>query len=285
MAAPNAILLVSSADQKGLVARLSDFIYRNNGNIVHVDQHIDTEAGLFLMRIEWSLADFRIEPHRIGQALEPLVSEFHLNCDLRFSDHIPKAAIFVSKHDHCLLDLLLRYRAGELQTNFSLVVSNHPDLRPVAEDLGIDYLTLPIRPENKSDQEIRMLAELRKRKIELVILARYMQILSDEFVDHFRNRMINIHHSFLPAFVGSKPYHQAFHRGVKIIGATSHYVTGDLDNGPIIAQDVINITHRDSIEDLIRKGRDLEKVVLARAVSLHLESRILVYGNKTVVFD
>src|ERR1700722_16841618 len=231
VAAPNAILLISSADQKGLVARLSDFIYRHNGNILYTDHHIDKEAGRFLMRIEGSLADFRFTPDQIGPALEPLVHELNLDCELRFSDRKTKTAIFVSKFDHCLFDLLLRHRAGEFQGHFSLVVSNHADLRPLAETFGIDYLTFPIKPENKSEQEARMLGELERREIEVVILARYMQILSSGFVSHFRSRMINIHHSFLPAFAGSKPYHQAFQRGVKLIGATSHYVTADLDNG------------------------------------------------------
>lgn len=281
----NAILLISSPDQRGLVARISDFIYRHDGNIIHADHHIDKEVGLFLMRIEWSLADFRLPPEQIRPALEALIEELNLDCELRVSDRPLKTAIFVSKYDHCLYDLLLRHRAGEFKADFCLVISNHSDLRPVAEAFGVAYLPFSITQENKLEQETRMIEELERRGIELVILARYMQILSDGFVSRFRNRVVNIHHSFLPAFVGPKPYHQAFQRGVKLIGATGHYVTAELDNGPIIAQDVIRISHRDSVDDLIRKGRDVEKIVLANAVRLHLDSRVLVYGNKTVVFD
>ncbi len=281
----NAILLISCPDRKGLVARISDFIFRNHGNILHADQHIDEETGLFLMRVEWALQDFGLTRDTIHSAFAPLARELGLTWELRFSDQIPKAAIFVSKYDHCLYDLLLRHRAGELRTDFRLVISNHPDLRPVAEYFGIDYLLFPITKENKAAQEASILEEMARRQIELIVLARYMQILSDNFVERFRNRIINIHHSFLPAFVGPQPYRQAYQRGVKLIGATAHYVTAELDNGPIIAQDVIQISHRDSVEDLIRKGRDLEKVVLARAVRLHLDNRVLVFGNKTVVFD
>ncbi len=281
----NAVILISCPDRKGLVARLSDFIYRNNGNILHADQHIDEETGLFLMRVEWALKDFALPRERIRSAFAPLARELGLEWDLRFSDQAPKAALFVSKYEHCLYDLLLRHRAGELRGDFLLVISNHPDLRPVAEDFGIDYLVFPITKENKADQEARILEELARRQIGFVVLARYMQVLTEGFVSHFRNRIINIHHSFLPAFVGPQPYRQAYQRGVKLVGATAHYATADLDNGPIIAQDVIRISHRDSIEDLVRKGRDLEKVVLARAVGLHLDNRVLVFGNKTVVFD
>lgn len=281
----NAILLISSPDRKGLVARISDFIYRNNGNILHADHHIDEEAGLFLMRVEWDLNGFSLTSAEIRGAFNPLARELSLNWDLFFSDQIPQSAIFVSKYDHCLYDLLLRHRAGELKAEFSLVVSNHPDLRPIAESFGIDYLVFPITKESKVEQEAGIREELSRRKIELIVLARYMQILTEAFVESFQNRIINIHHSFLPAFVGPNPYRQAHQRGVKLIGATSHYVTAELDNGPIIAQDVIRISHRDSLEDLIRKGRDLEKVVLARAVRAHLDHRVLVYGNKTVVFE
>ena len=280
-----AILLISCPDRKGLVARISEFIYHHNGNIISADQHIDAEAGLFLMRAEWNLSGFNLAPDQIYSAFEPVACELNLNWRLRFPQRGPKSAIFVSKNGHCLSDLLFRHRAGELKADFSLVISNHPDLRPVAEFFGIEYLVIPITPENKLAQEKRILEELASRQIEFVVLARYMQILTDGFVEHFPNCIINIHHSFLPAFVGPQPYHQAYQRGVKVIGATSHYVTPELDNGPIIGQDIIHISHRDFVEDLVRKGRDLEKIVLARAVRLHLEDRILVYGNKTVVFE
>lgn len=283
--ATNAILLISCPDRKGLVAHVSDFIYRHNGNILHADHHIDPEAGLFLMRIEWSLDDFTLDRNVTSKTFEPLAREFNFDWTLRFSDQVPKAAIFVSKYDHCLYDLLLRHNAGELRADFSLVVSNHPDCQAIADDFGIEYLVYPISKENKLQQESEILTELGRRNIEFVVLARYMQVLSESFVSHFPNLIINIHHSFLPAFVGPKPYIQAYQRGVKLVGATGHYVTEELDNGPIIAQDVIRISHRDSIEDLIRKGRDLEKLVLARAVRAHLENRVLVYGNKTVVFE
>jgi len=281
----SAVLLISCPDQKGLVARIADFVYRRNGNILHSDEHIDEEAGLFLMRIEWSLEGFALPRPEIRPAFEPLAQELKLHWELRFSDEVPKSAILVSKYDHCLYDILFRHRAGELQADFRVIISNHPDLRHLAEYFGIEYLVFPITKENKPAQEALMIEELRRREIEFIVLARYMQILSANFVDAFPNRIINIHHSFLPAFVGSQPYHQAHRRGVKLVGATSHYVTTELDAGPIIEQDVIRVSHRDSVEDMIRKGRDIEKMVLARAVRLHLENRVLVYGNKTVVFD
>jgi formyltetrahydrofolate deformylase len=268
-----------------LVAGISEFIYRHKGNIRHADQHIDAEAGLFLMRVEWDLENFALSRDRIASAFEPLARELGLQWELRFSDQALRTAIFVSKLDHCLYDLLLRHRTGELRTCLSVIVSNHPDCRPIAESFGIEYRVFPVRPENKPEQEDRILEELAKRKIELIVLARYMQVLSVGFVDHYPNRIINIHHSFLPAFVGRQPYLQAYRRGVKLVGATAHYVTAELDSGPIIAQDVIRISHRDSAEDLARKGSDLEKVVLVRAVQLHLENRVLPYGNKTAVFD
>ncbi len=276
---------MSSPDRKGLVAKISEFIYRNDGNILHADHHIDEEAGLFLMRVEWDLNGFSLPRDEIHVAFNPLARELGLNWNLFFSDQIPKSAIFVSKYEHCLYDLLLRHRAGELRANFSLVISNHPDLRSIAESFGIEYMVFPITKERKFEQEVRIRNELNKREIELIILARYMQILTKGFVESFQNRIINIHHSFLPAFAGPDPYRQAYQRGVKLIGATSHYVTAGLDKGPIIAQDVIRVTHRDSPDDLIRKGRDLEKLVLARALRAHLDHQVLVYGNKTVVFE
>jgi formyltetrahydrofolate deformylase len=280
-----AVLLLSCQDQKGLVAGTSDFIYRNNGNIVHADQHVDAEAGLFLQRIEWELADFRIPRAELTDVFRPIAEKFGMQWELHFSDYVPRVAIFVSKLEHCLYDLLLRHRMGELEGEIPLVISNHPDLEQFVETFGPKYHFFPITKETKAAQELKQIELLEEQRIDLVVLARYMQILGGEFVSRFRNRAINIHHSFLPAFPGGRPYHQAYERGVKIIGATSHYVTEDLDEGPIIEQDVVRVSHRDSVEDLIRKGKDLERVVLARALSLHLRHRILIYGNKTVVFD
>jgi formyltetrahydrofolate deformylase len=280
-----AVLLLSCQDQKGLVAGTSDFIYRNNGNIVHADQHVDAEAGLFLQRIEWELADFRIPRAELADVFRPIAEKFGMQWQLHFSDYVPRVAIFVSKLEHCLYDLLLRHRMGELEGEIPLVISNHPDLEQFVETFGPKYHFFPITKETKAAQELKQIELLEEQRIDLVVLARYMQILGGEFVSRFRNRAINIHHSFLPAFPGGRPYHQAYERGVKIIGATSHYVTEDLDEGPIIEQDVVRVSHRDSVEDLIRKGKDLERVVLARALSLHLRHRILIYGNKTVVFD
>jgi formyltetrahydrofolate deformylase len=280
-----AVLLLSCQDQKGLVAATSDFIYRNNGNIVHADQHVDAEAGLFLQRIEWELADFRIPRAELADVFRPLAEKFGMQWELHFSDYVPRVAIFVSKLGHCLYDLLLRQRMGELEAEIPLVISNHPDLQQLVETFGPKYHFFPITNETKAAQELKQIELLEEQRIDLVVLARYMQILGGEFVRRFQKRAINIHHSFLPAFPGGRPYHQAYERGVKIIGATSHYVTESLDEGPIIEQDVVRVSHRDSVEDLMRKGKDLEKVVLARAVSLHLRHRILIYGNKTVVFD
>jgi len=280
-----AVLLLSARDRKGLVAATSDFIYQNNGNIVHADQHVDSEQGIFLQRIEWELGGFRIPREELAGAFGPIAEKLGMQWELRLSDYVPRIAIFVSKLEHCLYDLLLRHRAGEFQAEIPLVISNHPDLQPVVESFGPQYRCFPMTKETRPTQEAQQMALLEEQRIDLIVLARYMQILGDELVHRFRNRMINIHHSFLPAFPGARPYHQAYERGVKIIGATSHYVTAQLDQGPIIEQDVVRVSHRDSVEDLIRKGKDLEKVVLARAVSLHLRNRVLVYGNKTVVFD
>ena len=281
----SAVLLISSPDQRGLVARITDFVFRRSGNILHSDEHIDEEAGLFLMRIEWDLAGFALARDEIRPAFEPLAQELKLNWELRFSDEVPRSAILVSKYDHCLYDILFRHRSGELKADFRVIISNHPDLRHLAEYFGIEFQVFPVTKETKAAQEALIIMELRRREIQFIVLARYMQILTASFVNAYPNRIINIHHSFLPAFAGSQPYQQAHRRGVKLIGATSHYVTADLDAGPIIEQDVVRVSHRDSVEALVRKGRDLEKVVLARAVRLHLENRVLVYGNKTVVFD
>jgi formyltetrahydrofolate deformylase len=283
--AVTAVLLLSCPDQKGLVATVSDFLYRNNGNITHADQHTDLERGVFLQRVEWELAGFAIPRDEIGEAFRPIAERFQMTWSLHFSDYVPRMAVFVSKLPHCLYDLLARWRMGEVQVDIPLIVSNHPDLGSIAEDFGLEYHCFPISRETKAAQEQHMIEKLQEQRISLIVLARYMQILSESFVDHYPNRIINIHHSFLPAFAGARPYRQAHERGVKIIGATAHYVTPELDQGPIIAQDVVRISHRDSVADLIRKGRDLEKVVLARAVDLHLRNRVVAYGNKTVVFD
>lgn len=283
--AVTAVLLLSCPDQKGLVAAVSDFLYRNNGNITHADQHTDLEKGVFLQRVEWELAGFAIPRDQIGEAFRTIAERFRMTWSLHFSDYVPRMAIFVSKLPHCMYDLLARWRMEEFQVDIPLIISNHPDLRSIAEDFGVEYQCLPISPENKTAQEERMIEELEAQGIDLIVLARYMRILGEGFVNRYPNRIINIHHSFLPAFAGARPYHQAHERGVKIIGATAHYVTPELDQGPIIEQDVVRVSHRDSVADLIRKGRDLEKVVLARALDLHLRNRVVVYGNKTVVFD
>ncbi len=316
-----AILLISCPDRKGLVAAIADFIFRNNGNILHADQHQDNQLGLFLTRVEWDLEGFAIpvwkratspanvarppsagpEPAPVGapgdmrdtavdlnafeQAFAPIASRFEMQWRLALSRQRPRVAIFVSKQDHCLVDLLYRHKSGELACEIPLILSNHDAARPLAQFHGIAYHQIPVDKNHKAEAEARELALLREARIDLIVLARYMQVLSNQFVELYPQRIINIHHSFLPAFIGPKPYHQAFERGVKLIGATSHYVTEVLDEGPIIEQDVARISHRDTVEDLIQKGRDLEKVVLSRAVRWHIESRILLYANKTVVFD
>ncbi len=283
MTLETATLLVSCPDQQGLVAKIANFIYSNGGNIIHADHHTDLEAGLFLSRIEWQLQGFNLPKNLIGAAFSAIALPLKAQWKLHFSQTIPRIAIWVSKQDHCLYDLLWRIQAKELKADIELIISNHPNLEPIAEQFGIKYHYFPINKENKQDQENKEIELLKNNNIDLVVLAKYMQVLSPNFIAQFPN-IINIHHSFLPAFVGAKPYHQAYSRGVKIIGATAHYVTQDLDAGPIIEQDVVKISHRDTVKDLIRKGKDLERVVLARGVRLHLQHRVLVYGNKTVVF-
>lgn len=282
---PTAILLISCPDQRGLVARIAEFVFRHNGNIIHSDHHTDAESGRFLMRVEWELEGFDLTEDKIAGAFAPVAESLQMQWQLRLSDRLQRVAILVSRYGHCLQDLVFRSHAGELPGQLQLVLSNHPELGPVAERFGVPFYHFPLTAESKREQEGRELELLAENGVDLIVLARYMQILSPEFVAHYPNRIINIHHSFLPAFAGSRPYHQAHERGVKLIGATSHYVTGELDEGPIIEQDVVRISHRDTVEDLVRKGRDLERIVLARAVRLHLEHRILAYGNKTVVFD
>ena len=280
-----AVLLLSCADQKGLVAAVSDFLYQNQGNIIHADQHTDQEEGVFLQRVEWELEGFALPREEIEAAFQPIAERFEMTWSLSFSDAVPRIAVFVSKLPHCLYDLLARWRMGEFQADIRLIVSNHDDLASIAEDFGVEYRAFAFKEETKQAAEGQIMELLDEQEIDLVVLARYMQILSSDFVDRYRHQIINIHHSFLPAFAGARPYHQAHERGVKIIGATAHYVTPELDGGPIIAQEVAQTSHRDAVPDLVRKGRDLEKVVLARAVDLHLRQRIVVYGNKTVVFD
>jgi formyltetrahydrofolate deformylase len=280
-----AILLISCPDRKGILSEITRFIAENNGNIVNADQHIDSQKSIFFMRIEWELEGFKIPKLEIESAFRPIAEKFQMNYQLHFSSEVKNVAIFVSKYDHCLYDLLYRFKSGELKGNLKLVVSNHEDLKHVVEMFQIPFHYFPKNRENKLEVEEREIELLKKEKIDLIVLARYMQILSNRFVNEFRNRIINIHHSFLPAFVGAKPYHRAYERGVKIIGATSHYVTEELDQGPIIEQDVVRVSHRDTVSDMIRKGRDLEKIVLSRAVRWHLEDKILVYDNKTVIFS
>ena len=282
---PTAVLLISCPDQRGLVARVADFVFRHNGNIVHSDHHTDSESATFLMRVEWELEGFDIPREQIASAFAPLADPLQMRWELHFSDQPQRIAILVSKYSHCLNDLLWRGSAGELRGEIVLVLSNHPDLEPEVRRFGIPYHAFPVTPETKAEVEKQEWELLLNYRIDLVVLARYMQVLSPAFVAHYPNRIINIHHSFLPAFTGGRPYHQAYERGVKLIGATSHYVTAQLDEGPIIEQDVARVSHRDTVEDMVRKGRDLERLVLARAVRLHLENRVLPYGLKTVVFD
>lgn len=285
MTKSTATLLVSCPDQRGLVAKIANFIYANGGNIIHADQHTDFAAGLFLTRIEWQLNGFNLPRELIGPAFNAIAQPLQASWQLHFSDTVPRIAIWVSKQDHCLFDLLWRQKAKEFSAEIPLIISNHPNLGNVAEQFGIDYHCFPITKENKQEQEAKQLKLLQQYNIDLVVLAKYMQVLSADFISQFPKSIINIHHSFLPAFVGASPYHQAYERGVKIIGATAHYVTADLDAGPIIEQDVVRVSHRDEVTDLIRKGKDLERMVLARAVRSHLQNRVLVYGNRTVVFE
>lgn len=281
-----AVLLIHCNDQPGLVVAITDFIHNNGGNILYLDQHVDSERGVFFMRIEWQLDNFVIEREKIAEYFETLVgSRYGMTSQLHFPDSRLKMALFVSKMSHCFFDLLARYESGELNVEIPVIVSNHPDLQSAAERLGIAYHCIPVNKENKHAQEEKQKDLLRKHDIDFIVLARYMQVLSDEFVKDYPQRIINIHHSFLPAFPGGRPYHSAHERGVKIIGATSHYVTAELDAGPIIEQDVVHVSHRNSVDDMVRIGRDLEKIVLARAVYHHVHHDLLVYENRTVVFE
>ena len=279
-------LLLHCPDKPGILAEVTDFITVNKGNILYLDQYVDHVENIFFMRIEWELKDFLVPQEKIEDYFATLYAQkYEMNFRLYFSDTKPRMAIFVSKMSHCLFDLLARYTAGEWNVEIPLIISNHPDLQHVAERFGIPFHLFPITKETKEEQEKKEMELLAKHKITFIVLARYMQVISEQMINAYPNRIINIHHSFLPAFVGAKPYHAAFERGVKIIGATSHYVTTELDAGPIIEQDVVRITHKDTVQDLVNKGKDLEKIVLSRAVQKHIERKVLAYKNKTVIFN
>jgi formyltetrahydrofolate deformylase len=282
---PVATLLVSCPDRRGLVAALAQLLYGHGANILDADQHTDQEAKQFFQRIHFDLSEMHTDRVALEKAVAEVAERFDMTWSIRYGSRRKRMAIFVSRYDHCLYDLLLRHRAGELLCDIPLIVSNHPDLEPVARWFDVDFRLFPITKETKKAQEEAEVALLQELGVDLVVLARYMQILSADFIRHFPARILNIHHSFLPAFVGGKPYHQAYERGVKLIGATAHYATTDLDEGPIVEQDVIRTSHRDSPDDLVRKGRDVERNVLSRAVRWHLEDRVLVYGNKTIIFE
>ncbi len=279
-----ATLLVSCRDRTGIVARLSDFVFRNGGNIIDLDQHAEAESGLFLMRLVWSLEEFRLDRAGIVEGFSRLADDLGLSWEVSYGDARPRVAVFASTTPHCLYDLLLRQQLGELGGDIVVIVSNHDDLQPVAGHFGVPFRRFTVTPSLKAEAEVAQQALLADLGVELVVLARYMQVLSPAFVGRWPGRIINIHHSFLPAFVGARPYHQAKARGVKVIGATAHYVTDELDQGPIIEQDVCRVSHRDEVPDLVRKGRDLERQVLSRAVKLHLERRVLIAGSRTIVF-
>ena len=279
-------LMLHCPDKPGILAEVTDFITVNKGNIIYLDQYVDHVENIFFMRIEWELKNFLIPQEKIEDYFATLYAQkYEMFFRLYFSDTKPRMAIFVSKMSHCLFDLLARYTAGEWNVEIPLIISNHPDLQHVAERFGIPFYLFPITKETKEEQEKKEMELLAKHKVNFIVLARYMQVISERMIDAYPNRIINIHHSFLPAFVGAKPYHAAFERGVKIIGATSHYVTTELDAGPIIEQDVVRITHKDTVEDLVNKGKDLEKIVLSRAVQKHIERKVLAYKNKTVIFS
>ena len=280
-----AVLLWSCPDKKGLVARIAHFLYERGGNILDLDEHVDRCASMFFLRVAWDMSEFSIAPEKIEETFRSIASEYGAKWSIRLDREKRKLAIFVSKYDHCLQEILWRHELGEFNAEISVIISNHPDLGYLADRYHIPFHLFPVTAENKRQQEAAELALLDREHIDTVVLARYMQVLSGNFVKQRPQRIVNIHHSFLPAFAGGNPYKQAYERGVKIVGATCHYVTDVLDEGPIIGQDIIRISHKDSLEDLIRKGRDLERLVLARSVRAHLEDRVLVYGQKTVVFD
>ena len=285
---PTAILLLHCPDEQGIISEVTKFITDNQGNIVYLDQYVDREDGMFFMRIEWELKNFTIPREKIYEYIDTLYSQrYNMTFNLYFNDERPRMAIFVSKMSHCLYDLLARYNAGEWNVDIPCIVSNHEDLRYVAEQFNIPYYVWSIKKDHSNKEEVEKaeMELLKKEKVTFIVLARYMQIITDGMISAYPHKIINIHHSFLPAFIGAKPYHQAWERGVKIIGATSHYVTADLDAGPIIEQDVTRITHKDTPESLVLKGKDLEKIVLSRAVTKHIERKILTYNNKTIIFS
>lgn len=279
-----AVLLLSCPDREGLVYKLAGFVSENGGNITDLDEHVDNENSTFFIRIKWNMKNFKIPKEQLNEQFKVLGDELNADWKINFSDEIPRLAIFVSKYDHCLLEILWRHKLGEFNAEIPLIISNHDDLKPLADQYSIPFHVFPVNKENKTEAEQEELKLLKENNIDSIVLARYMQILSPGFLSNYNCRIINIHHSFLPAFMGGNPYKQAYQKGVKIIGATSHFVTPDLDEGPIIEQDVIRISHKDSLKDLIRKGRDLERLVLARAIELYLDNRILSYGNKTIIF-
>ncbi len=281
----NAILLFTCPDQEGIVAKISQFIYNGGGNIIDLDEHVNQNQKFFSIRVVWSMKNFSIPASQLHDAFDVIGKEFNAHWRIEFSESKLRLAIFVSKYDHCLQEILWRYKMNEFDVEIPLIISNHPDLQELAEVNGIPFHVFPITKENKQKQEAREIALMKENNIDLIVLARYMQVLTPEFIQEYQNKIINIHHSFLPGFIGGNPYRQAYERGVKIIGATSHYVTEELDEGPIIEQDIMRITHKDTIKDLIRKGRDLERTVLARALLYKAEHRILVDGKRTIVFN
>lgn len=273
-------------DQPGIIAVITEFINTNGGNILYLDQYVDKENGVFYMRVEWDLENFAIPADKIEEYFNTLyANRYNVTYRLSFTDRPQRMALFVSKMSHCLYDILARYVAGEWDVEIPVIISNHPDLKSVADQFNIPYEIIPVTRQNKEEMEAIEFEILDRYQIDFIVLARYMQVLSENFINRYPNRIINIHHSFLPAFVGAKPYHAAYDRGVKLIGATSHYVTTELDAGPIIEQDIVRITHKDTVNDLVKKGRDLEKIVLSRAVEKHIQRKILTYNNKTVVFS
>ncbi len=285
---PTAILLLHCPDKQGIITEVTKFITDNKGNIVYLDQYVDRQDGMFFMRIEWELDNFLIPRNKLNEYIHTLYAQrYQMTFSLYFNDEKPRMAIFVSKMSHCLYDLLARYKAGEWNVDIPCIISNHEDLRYIAEQFDIPYYVWSIKKDhsNKAKVEAAEMELLKKENVTFMVLARYMQIISDDMIESYPNKIINIHHSFLPAFIGAKPYHQAWERGVKIIGATSHYVTAELDAGPIIEQDVVRITHKDTPESLVLKGRDLEKIVLSRAVTKHIERKILTFHNKTIIFS
>ncbi len=281
-----AIILIHCPDKKGIVAAVTDFLYKNNGNVIDIDEYVDRKINRFFMRVEWELEGFAIEKNKIKDYFKTLIGDkFGMEWTLHFTDKKPRMAIFVSKFSHCFHDILYRANSKEWNVDIPLIISNHPDLKYIADHFNVPFYVFPITKENKLEQEAKQLQLLKEQDVDFIVLARYMQIVTDQLINKYPNKIINIHHSFLPAFIGAKPYHQAYKRGVKIIGATSHYVTTNLDAGPIIAQEIVQVSHRDTIKDLIRKGKDAEKVALSRALWYEIQYKTLAYNNRTIIFD